>query len=79
MTEAVDFVPDHEQRFAAWVRPHVPAMARLASRLAAGADRDDIVQEALARAWVNGNSPTVQLQAPLVGPRTASGHSANAA
>jgi RNA polymerase sigma factor (sigma-70 family) len=55
MTEAVDFVPDvpdHEQRFAAWVRPHVPAMARLASRLTAGADRDDIVQEALTRAWV---------------------------
>ena len=37
--------------FAEWVRPHLPAMARLAARLAMAADRDDIVQEALARAW----------------------------
>ncbi|MGW7685301.1 RNA polymerase sigma factor [Kribbella sp. NPDC054772] len=37
--------------FVAWVRPHLAAMARLAGRLAVGADRDDIVQEALARAW----------------------------
>jgi RNA polymerase sigma-70 factor (ECF subfamily) len=37
--------------FVAWVRPHLVAMARLAGRLAVGADRDDIVQEALARAW----------------------------
>ncbi|TWD74759.1 RNA polymerase sigma-70 factor (ECF subfamily) [Kribbella amoyensis] len=38
--------------FVEWVRPHLPAMARVAARLAVGADRDDIVQEALARAWV---------------------------
>jgi RNA polymerase sigma factor (sigma-70 family) len=38
--------------FVEWVRPHLPAMARLAGRLAVGADRDDVVQEALARAWV---------------------------
>lgn len=37
--------------FVAWVRPHLVAMSRLAGRLAVGADRDDIVQEALARAW----------------------------
>jgi RNA polymerase sigma-70 factor (ECF subfamily) len=37
--------------FVGWVRPHLAAMARLAGRLAVGADRDDIVQEALARAW----------------------------
>ncbi|MET9270795.1 RNA polymerase sigma factor [Kribbella sp. NPDC003557] len=37
--------------FVVWVRPHLVAMARLAGRLAVGADRDDIVQEALARAW----------------------------
>jgi RNA polymerase sigma factor (sigma-70 family) len=37
--------------FVEWVRPHLPAMARLAARLAVGADRDDIVQESLARAW----------------------------
>jgi RNA polymerase sigma factor (sigma-70 family) len=40
-----------EQTFATWVRPHLPAMARLAARLGVGADRDDIVQDALARAW----------------------------
>ncbi len=37
--------------FAGWVRPHLPAMARLAARLAPAADRDDVVQEALVRAW----------------------------
>jgi RNA polymerase sigma factor (sigma-70 family) len=37
--------------FAAWVEPHVPRMALLAARLAPGADRDDIVQEALLKAW----------------------------
>jgi RNA polymerase sigma-70 factor (ECF subfamily) len=37
--------------FAEWVRPHLPAMSRLAARLAPGCDRDDIVQEALVRAW----------------------------
>lgn len=39
------------EAFAAWVAPHMPAMARLAARLAPDADRDDIVQEALVRAW----------------------------
>jgi RNA polymerase sigma-70 factor, ECF subfamily len=43
--------PMDEQAFADWVRPHLSTMARLAARLAVGADRDDIVQEALARAW----------------------------
>ena len=37
--------------FAAWVGPHLPAMTRLAARLTAPADRDDVVQEALVRAW----------------------------
>jgi RNA polymerase sigma-70 factor (ECF subfamily) len=37
--------------FAEWVRPQVDRMARLAARLAPDADRDDIVQEALVRAW----------------------------
>lgn len=36
--------------FAAWVTPHLPAMAALAARLAPH-DRDDVVQEALLRAW----------------------------
>ncbi len=43
--------PDSAEAFAAWVRPHLPAMARLAARLACDADRDDVVQEALTRAW----------------------------
>jgi RNA polymerase sigma factor (sigma-70 family) len=37
--------------FAAWVSPHLPAMARLAARLVGSADRDDVVQDALGRAW----------------------------
>ena len=37
--------------FAESVRAHVSAMARLAARLAPAGDRDDIVQEALSRAW----------------------------
>jgi RNA polymerase sigma factor (sigma-70 family) len=37
--------------FAAWVEPHLPAMARLAARFVPPGDRDDVVQEALLRAW----------------------------
>ena len=37
--------------FADWVRPHVPAMRRLAAAMSSAADCDDVVQEALARAW----------------------------
>jgi RNA polymerase sigma-70 factor (ECF subfamily) len=40
-----------EDGFAAWVRPHLPAMAALAARLVGADERDDVVQEALARAW----------------------------
>ena len=47
----VEGPPDAGAGFVEWVRPHLPAMARLAARLAVGADRDDIVQDALARAW----------------------------
>lgn len=35
--------------FTAWVRPHWPAMARLAARYSA--DADDILQDALVAAW----------------------------
>lgn len=38
--------------FAEWVSPHLAAMARLAARLAPDADRDDVVQDALVRAWL---------------------------
>ena len=44
--------PSDPARFGEWVSPCVPAMGRLATRLAPAADRDDIVQEALTRAWV---------------------------
>jgi RNA polymerase sigma-70 factor (ECF subfamily) len=37
--------------FAEWARPSLIAMTRLARRLAPHADADDIVQDALARAW----------------------------
>ena len=43
--------PETAEGYADWVRPHLPAMARLAARLAPEADRDDIVQETLTRAW----------------------------
>ena len=47
----LDSVPRRRDDFADWVRPHLAAMTRLAARLAPGCDRDDIVQEALVRAW----------------------------
>ncbi len=37
--------------FAAWVEPELARMSRLAARLAPNADRDDVVQEAMVRAW----------------------------
>jgi RNA polymerase sigma-70 factor (ECF subfamily) len=39
------------EEFTSWVLPHLPAMTRLAARLSSDADRDDVVQEALLRAW----------------------------
>jgi RNA polymerase sigma-70 factor (ECF subfamily) len=43
-------VTDAEE-FRRWVTPHLDAMSRLAARLTSLADRDDVVQEALVRAW----------------------------
>ncbi|MEI2811687.1 MAG: RNA polymerase sigma factor [Nocardioides sp.] len=37
--------------FSAWVSPHLPAMHRYAARLVDRADVDDVLQEALTRAW----------------------------
>jgi RNA polymerase sigma factor (sigma-70 family) len=37
--------------FEDWVLPHVPAMRRLAAVMSSANDCDDVVQEALARAW----------------------------
>jgi DNA-directed RNA polymerase specialized sigma24 family protein len=51
MTGLGEAAPATPEGFADWVRPHMGAMSRLAARLAPGADRDDVVQEALARAW----------------------------
>jgi RNA polymerase sigma-70 factor (ECF subfamily) len=42
---------EQPEAFAAWVTPHLTVMARVAARLAPGADRDDIVQDALTQAW----------------------------
>lgn len=38
--------------FAAWVRPHLARMGALATRLVGAGDRDDVVQEAVTRAWL---------------------------
>jgi RNA polymerase sigma factor (sigma-70 family) len=43
--------PATPEQFSEWVRPHLPALGRLAARLGPDGDRDDIVQEALSRAW----------------------------
>jgi RNA polymerase sigma-70 factor (ECF subfamily) len=40
-----------EDDFSSWVAPYLPAMAWLAARLAGSAERDDVVQESLTRAW----------------------------
>ena len=37
--------------FGAWVAPHLPALSRYAHRLVPAAAADDVVQEALVRAW----------------------------
>jgi RNA polymerase sigma factor (sigma-70 family) len=42
---------DGAKDFRGWVAPHLVAMGRLANRLSSPADSDDVVQEALVRAW----------------------------
>lgn len=37
--------------FGAWVAPHLVPMSNLAARLVGASERDDVVQEALTRAW----------------------------
>ncbi len=44
---------DSPTEFAAWVEPELSKMSQLAARLAPNGDRDDVVQEALVRAWRN--------------------------
>lgn len=47
----VDLGRASPEEFDRWVRPHIPVMARVAARLGPLGDGDDIVQEALVRAW----------------------------
>ncbi|HEX7949797.1 MAG TPA: sigma-70 family RNA polymerase sigma factor [Candidatus Limnocylindrales bacterium] len=44
-------MPAAQDEFGAWVEPHLPALARLAARLAPDGERDDVIQAALERAW----------------------------
>lgn len=39
------------EEFAAWVRPHLATLHRYAARQVGDSDADDVVQEALSRAW----------------------------
>lgn len=43
--------PGDAPHFQAWVAPHLPVMSRVAARLAPTAEREDVVQDALTRAW----------------------------
>lgn len=47
--EVVDRNPGDD--FTAWVSPHLGAMNRFAARLVGQTERDDVVQDALVRAW----------------------------
>ena len=46
-----DRIADSSAAFAEWVSPHLAVMASLAARLTSDAEGDDVVQEALLRAW----------------------------
>jgi RNA polymerase sigma-70 factor (ECF subfamily) len=46
-----DQIADSSAPFAEWVSPHLAVMASLAARLTSDSERDDVVQEALLRAW----------------------------
>lgn len=57
--------PVQTSEFTAWVEPHLPAMSRYAARLVPAADRDDVVQEALVRAWRRHTTYDDRVGAPL--------------
>jgi RNA polymerase sigma factor (sigma-70 family) len=44
--------PDSRTEFVAWVQPHLMLIAHLAGRLAPAGERDDVIQNALTRAWL---------------------------
>jgi RNA polymerase sigma-70 factor, ECF subfamily len=46
-----DAVPDDAVGFAAWVGPHLAVMTACAAQQVGRSDADDVVQEALVRAW----------------------------
>jgi RNA polymerase sigma-70 factor (ECF subfamily) len=48
---ASDRTASRAEQFTGWVHPHLPAMANLAARLVGRFDRDDVLQDSLARAW----------------------------
>ncbi len=50
--EPVVAAPDDPVAFGDWLRPHLRPIGYLVARLAPLADRDDVVQDVLARAWV---------------------------
>lgn len=52
--------------FGEWARPALLAMTRLARRLAPPADVDDVVQDALARAWQKWSSYDPERGTPMV-------------
>jgi RNA polymerase sigma-70 factor (ECF subfamily) len=52
--------------FDAWVRPHLAAMQRYAARLTSTADAEDVVQEALVRAWRRRSTYDADRGEPLV-------------
>ena len=50
-TVTVNLASATPEQFGAWTAPHLRAMSLLAARLSSEAERDDVVQEALVRAW----------------------------
>ena len=48
----VSLVSVTPEQFGSWVAPHLRAMSLLAARLSSDSERDDVVQEALVRAWM---------------------------
>ena len=51
MEELPDAMAPPGDDFTEWVRPHLTAMANLATRMVGAGERDDVVQESLTRAW----------------------------
>src|SRR5689334_22235968 len=61
MARSSDFSVD----FDAFARPHLPVLHRYAARLVGPSDADDVVQEALVRAWRRRSTYDERRGAPL--------------